>query len=108
MMTHCNVWQVDSGYEKSNILFTWTSLRVRVNNGLSHDIINQTYHDIDTSGGEGSVELLLRRPGVYKYGLADDCSTSLHEEDFINFGMPRAQYNGLHSIEPHLPRTDYY
>jgi len=69
-------------------IFLWIKWRTEVNKNLAHDLLSQSYHDIGSMQTEKLLQI-LSRPGVYRYGIIEDCSTSLNEQDFINFGIPR-------------------
>jgi len=83
-------------------------------------LLSQSYHDIGSMQTEKLLQI-LSRPGVYRYGIIEDCSTSLNEQDFINFGIPRVtleysrlsaqlsvnQSNVVSTPSESIPHVDY-
>ena len=64
--------------------------RIGVNNRLLTDILTNSFTHIP-SMSDRDVASILSKPGIYSYGIAEDQATSLDENEFLNFGIPRVQ-----------------
>ncbi|KAF6039710.1 hypothetical protein EB796_001990 [Bugula neritina] len=80
--------------EYDNPLQQWSAWRTAVvNGGITEDVVHNTYKEIAVGEEYNRLARPSRRnqSGVYQYSTAIDQATRLHKEDFINFGIPRAQ-----------------
>lgn len=75
-------------------LFDWMQWRTAVNDGLSQDILTESFTHVPSITSPQLLSL-LGKPSIYRYGIAPDQATFLDEREFLNFGLPRAQASFL-------------
>lgn len=75
-----------------NTLSEWKEWRTAINEGLSKDILRNTYRDIPVGDNFENLNRPSEHPGrsVYHYSTAEDQATGLTKRDYINFGKYRA------------------
>ncbi|XP_067937535.1 uncharacterized protein [Watersipora subatra] len=81
------------GRAEKDPLNQWSQWRTGINDDLGRDLVRNTYRPI-LVGRE--FDDLIRpssktKKGVYNYSSTIDQATQLQKEDFVNFGIPRAQ-----------------